>query len=151
MYPLEHDEQSPFESQAEQPVLFPLEPQQWPPQHAPLVHRLFEEHAAPSDFIGKHSPLILVYPLEHDEQSPFESQAVHPVAHSSFFAWYVAQAEYALVEAVDLLVHMAQLFATPTNVPVTMPVHDASARHCARHCSRVLMVFVLQAVTHSDW
>ena len=81
MYPLEHDEQSPFESQAVQPVLFPLGPQQWPPQHAPLVHRLLllEEHTAPSDLIGKHSPLILVYPLEHDEQSPSESQSVHPV------------------------------------------------------------------------
>ena len=76
-----------------------------------------------------------------------------PVYVSSFFAWYVAQSECPSceVEAVDLLVHMAQLFATLTKVPVTMPVHDASARHCARHCSRVLMVFVLQAVSHSDW
>ena len=78
--------------------------------------------------------------------------ASHAFPVFSFFAWYVAQSEcpYCEVEAVDLLVHMAQLFATPTNVPVTMPVHDASARHCARHCSRVLMVFVLQAVAHSD-
>ena len=76
--------------------------------------------------------------------------ASHAFPVSSFFAWYVAQAEEGRVEAVDLLVHMAQLFATPPQVPVTMPVHDASARHCARHCSRVLMVFVLQAVSHSD-
>ena len=74
----------------------------------------------------------------------------HAFPVSSFFAWYVAQAEEGRVEAVDLLVHMAQLFSMLSKVPVTMPVHDASARHCARHCSRVLMVFVLQAVTHSD-
>ena len=77
--------------------------------------------------------------------------ASHAFPVSSFFAWYVAQAEEGRVEAVDLLVHMAHWLALYRKVPVTMPVHDASARHCARHCSRVLMVFVLQAVTHSDW
>ena len=33
----------------------------------------------PSDFNGKHSLLVLIYSLEHVEQSPLESQSVHPV------------------------------------------------------------------------
>ena len=51
VYPLEHAEQSPFESQSVHPVLLPLEPQQLPPRHTPLEQELLEEHVPPSDFL----------------------------------------------------------------------------------------------------
>ena len=66
----------------------PLGPQQWLPRHTPFAHWLFEEHTAPIDFLHlptslssrrAASPLILMYPFAHFEQSPFESQARHPV------------------------------------------------------------------------
>ena len=40
VYPLEHVEQSPSESQSVHPVLLPLAPQQLPPRHTPLEQSL---------------------------------------------------------------------------------------------------------------
>ena len=74
-----HVEHSPLESQSVQPVLLPLEPQQLPPRHTPLEQSLLEEHVPPSGFCEKHSLPVLVYPLEHVEHSPLESQSVQPV------------------------------------------------------------------------
>ena len=76
---VEHVEQSPLESQSVQPVLLPLAPQQLPPWHTPLEQSLLEEHVPPSDLSGKHSLFVLMYPVEHAEQTPFESQSEHPV------------------------------------------------------------------------
>ena len=48
VYPLEHVEHSPRESQSAHPVLLPLVPQQLPPRHTPLEQELLEEHVPPS-------------------------------------------------------------------------------------------------------
>ena len=56
VYPVEHVEHFPLESQSVHPVLLPLELQQLPPRHTPLEQELLEEHVPPSVFLlGKHS------------------------------------------------------------------------------------------------
>ena len=67
-------------SHAAHPLAYAVDIQQRFPAHELLLQCVSAEHVPPADFLlGKHSSFVLVYPLEHVEQSPSESQSVHPV------------------------------------------------------------------------